>query len=116
MMNALICSGERWAKADSWYRRHAEQLAGEHSAVAGDDFVFIVDQHRHVETEGANAFRNLCDLFLAVLSGVARVESKPIDGPVLNRELRVCRLLPLSIRHLDFRCVLHRDYLQVLSS
>lgn len=42
--------------------------------MAGDDFVVVVDQHRDVEAEGADAFGNLRDLLLAVLPRIEGVE------------------------------------------
>ena len=71
--------------ADAGHRRHAEELRRLDPAMAGEDGVLGVDQHRVGEAEGPDALGDLADLLLRVGAGVARPGLQSGGGDLLDR-------------------------------
>ena len=59
---------------------HSKKLCGLHPAVAGEDAVLRIDQHRDGEAEQPDAFGNLVDLLLRVPAGIALPRLQLSDG------------------------------------
>ena len=65
---------------NAWHLAHAFRPGGLHPAVACDDVVVKVDEHRRYEAELPQAGPDLVDLLNAVLLGVIRVGDEIVNG------------------------------------
>jgi len=68
-------------------RRHvfeAEKLGGLQPAMAGDDFVIVVDEDRIGEAEPGDAVGNLPDLLFGMCAGIARKRPQARDSHRLD--------------------------------
>jgi hypothetical protein len=72
---------------DNWYARHPELFGGENPAVSDHHLTGVIDHDRHNESELADAVRDLIDLTLRMLSGIAGIENEISHGPILNVKL-----------------------------
>ena len=71
-------------EAQAGHRRHADRSGGKHAAVAGDDAVAVIDQHRVGEPVPLDRFRDLLDLFFRVRPCVARIGLQVRDSDILD--------------------------------
>src|SRR5258706_211589 len=74
---------------DARHLVEAEQMRGEHLAVAGDNAVLFVDQHRVGEAKFADRRGDLRDLLVAVRARVSRVADQR-RAPAPNNRLGEC--------------------------
>ena len=69
-----------------------ELLAGLHAAMARHDLRLGINEHRHVKAKGANAGRDLTNLFLRMQPGILRIDRE--GGDRARDHLKRTRSLP----------------------